>query len=370
MANTVHIISFNVPYPPDYGGVIDVFYKIKALKACGINVVLHCYEYGRAHSEVLKEFCSEVHYYKRTKSVKFAFKKEPFIVTTRNSEDLLKRLKNDNLPIIFEGLHTTFWLRELSENNRKVIVRTHNIEHQYYNGLAKTESNLIKKMFYNSESRKLFKYEKILKYASSIAPISYGDHKYFNSKYGNSTLISAFHPYQNVEIKEGRGEYVLFHGDLSVSDNIKSAIFLINIFKEIKIPLVIAGKNPAQRILFAINNCNNITLIANPDVNKMNELIINAQINLLYTFQNSGIKLKLLASLYRGRHCIVNNYMISNSGLEGLCYISNDVYDIKNQVLNLFNIPFNFDDIARRKFILDNSFDVKSNALKLCKLIF
>ncbi len=27
----LHIISFDIPYPPNYGGVIDVFYKLKAL---------------------------------------------------------------------------------------------------------------------------------------------------------------------------------------------------------------------------------------------------------------------------------------------------------------------------------------------------
>ena len=32
----LHIIAFNVPYPANYGGVIDVFYRIKALAgACG-----------------------------------------------------------------------------------------------------------------------------------------------------------------------------------------------------------------------------------------------------------------------------------------------------------------------------------------------
>ena len=31
----VEIISFDVPYPPNYGGVIDVYYKLKALKKAG-----------------------------------------------------------------------------------------------------------------------------------------------------------------------------------------------------------------------------------------------------------------------------------------------------------------------------------------------
>jgi len=35
MSYSLHIISFNIPYPPDYGGVMDVFYKIKALHDLG-----------------------------------------------------------------------------------------------------------------------------------------------------------------------------------------------------------------------------------------------------------------------------------------------------------------------------------------------
>ena len=132
MTKPVHIVSFNVPYPPDYGGVIDVFYKIKALKDCGVNVILHCYKYGRENAEELKNICSEIYYYKRKKLASSALKKLPFIVATRNSKSLLKRLKNDNYPIIFEGLHTTYWLEELSKTNRKIIVRAHNAEHQYY----------------------------------------------------------------------------------------------------------------------------------------------------------------------------------------------------------------------------------------------
>ena len=49
----IHIVSFNVPYPADYGGVIDVYYKLKALAALGIRVHLHCYQYGRAASPEL-----------------------------------------------------------------------------------------------------------------------------------------------------------------------------------------------------------------------------------------------------------------------------------------------------------------------------
>ena len=36
----LHIVSFSIPYPANYGGVIDVFYKLVALHKAGI---------GRAH---------------------------------------------------------------------------------------------------------------------------------------------------------------------------------------------------------------------------------------------------------------------------------------------------------------------------------
>ena len=32
MSKKIHVISFQVPYPPNYGGAIDVYYKLQSLK--------------------------------------------------------------------------------------------------------------------------------------------------------------------------------------------------------------------------------------------------------------------------------------------------------------------------------------------------
>lgn len=61
----LHIVSFDVPYPANYGGVIDVFYKAKALAAKGVKVHLHCFQYGRKPSMVLENLFFEVNYYRR-----------------------------------------------------------------------------------------------------------------------------------------------------------------------------------------------------------------------------------------------------------------------------------------------------------------
>jgi len=39
----LHIISFDIPYPANYGGVIDVFYKLRALVSAGIKIHLHAF---------------------------------------------------------------------------------------------------------------------------------------------------------------------------------------------------------------------------------------------------------------------------------------------------------------------------------------
>ncbi|MCX6283192.1 MAG: mannosyltransferase, partial [Bacteroidetes bacterium] len=44
MEQHLHIVSFDIPYPPDYGGVIDVYYKIKTLSEAGVKIHLHCFE--------------------------------------------------------------------------------------------------------------------------------------------------------------------------------------------------------------------------------------------------------------------------------------------------------------------------------------
>ena len=57
----LHIVSFDVPFPANYGGVIDVFYKIKSMHQERVGVILHCFQYGREKSEELESICEKVY---------------------------------------------------------------------------------------------------------------------------------------------------------------------------------------------------------------------------------------------------------------------------------------------------------------------
>ena len=66
----------------------------------------------------------------------------------------------------------------------------------------------------------------------------------------------------------------------------------------------------------------------------------NAHINLLFTFQSTGIKLKLLNSLYRGRFVLVNHKMVNNTGLERLCVIEDNPNITKRLITDLMGMEF------------------------------
>lgn len=71
-----------MPYPVDYGGVFDLFYKIKELHSLGVKIHLHCFDYGRGEQPELNKYCEEVFYYSRNEGHKgFSFKL-PYIVAS------------------------------------------------------------------------------------------------------------------------------------------------------------------------------------------------------------------------------------------------------------------------------------------------
>ena len=56
----------------------------------------------------MQSYCASIHYYKRDTAFKNVLKSIPYIVQTRNDIKLLENIQNDDFPILFEGLHTTF----------------------------------------------------------------------------------------------------------------------------------------------------------------------------------------------------------------------------------------------------------------------
>lgn len=370
MKTALQIVAFNIPYPPDYGGVIDIFYKIKALSEVGISVYLHCFEYNRPQATELEQYCRKVYYYPRKKGLFYQFSTKPYIVITRKNEQLLSNLEANPAPILFEGLHTCYFLNHSSLKTHLRMVRTHNVEHEYYQNLRKVECNIFRKLFFCIEACKLRNYEKILKNANQILAISPNDNLYFDRHFGDSHFIPAFHPFNEIRSKEGKGNYILFHGNLSVAENKQAVNFLIrNVFTKIQQKVIVAGKNPSDKLSREVQSLPNVQLIANPEGGQMEELIRHAQICILPTFQDTGLKLKLLASLFSGRFCIANSPMIHKTGLEHLCRLANTPEEMIKAINELFDQEFTSEEIEKRRIILEDDFSNHRNTMKIIQII-
>lgn len=329
---------------------------------------MHCFEYGRKHQEELKKYCEEVIYYKRKSGLKYFFSSLPYIVITRNSAKLIANLLKDNHPILFEGLHSTYYLNDEGLKGRKLFVRMHNIEYDYYNRLSQSEKKIVQKIYLKQEAKKLKKYESVISKATAILAISESDRINLIKKYSNTILLPAFHAYENINSSTGVGKYALYHGNLSVAENNDAALFLVNqVFNDLKIPLIISGSNPSEELKREIQKHDNIQLKENVSTIEIEDLIKNAQVNVLPTFQPTGIKLKLLSALYNGRFCIVNPEMVENKGLEQLCIISKDATSWKKNIVDVFSKEFTSTEIEKRNKILKSSFDNLSNAEKLIR---
>ncbi|WP_207493290.1 glycosyltransferase [Aridibaculum aurantiacum] len=372
MDQHIHIICLNVPYPVNYGGVFDLFYKLPALHKLGVKIHLHCFEYGRGEQPELNKYCASVHYYKRsTGPGAFSFSL-PYIVSSRKNEELLARLAQDDHPILMEGIHCTYLLHDTRFTNRKCFVRLHNVEYIYYNHLADHTNNLLKKAYYKWESKLLTSYEKKTACKATFWSVIEPDAEIYR-RLGckRISFLPLFLPPWKVNSKEGKGTYCLYHGDLSVAENEKAVEWLLtNILQDIDIPLVIAGKNPSNSLYKKTEGRTDVCLVANPGNEEMQDMIAKAHMHLIPSFNNTGIKLKLINALFNGRHCVVNNSTVKGTGLEAACLIANTAAEMKHMILEYYQKPFTEKDLQVRHQLLDHMFDNDANAQKLVKWIW
>lgn len=369
----LHIISFNVPYPADYGGAMDVFYKLKALHEQDVQIHLHCFDYGRGQQDALITYCSSVQYYERYTGHKGISNTLPYIVSSRKNEQLLHTLLQDDHPILMEGIHCTYLLLDKRFANRKCFVRLHNPEYQYYRDMCNTTTSSIKKIYYWIESKLLKSYERKIASKAVFMGITEKDCNIYQNELGCKTieLLPLFIPGWRMQCLEGIGTYCLYHGDLSVDANEKAAIWLLEkIFSKVNVPFVITGKNPSEK-LYALAQANGHTcLVANPSDKEIQDMISKAHINVLPSYTSTGIKIKLVNALFNGRHCVVNDATVSGSGLESACHIGTTANAFREIIAQLYHQPFTADEIELRKRLLVTMFNNDVNAGKVVEWVW
>lgn len=370
----LHIISLNTPDKIGYGSVYDLFYKLPSLQQQGVKIHLHCFTENSHEQAELNKFCEEVLYYKSNTSAKTLPVKLPYIISTHYNEHLIKRLLQDNYPVFMEGVPCTYITNDTRFDTRKMFVRIHDVENEYYKQLYKFSNGIKKKIYYWLESKQLYAYEKRLsKNATAYWAVTQNDTDYYKEKLDCKTMdyLSLFTPAWQINSLEGTGMYCLYHGNLEAKENEYAVIWLVkNIFRKLEIPFVVAGKNPSKKIASVIEKYKHTCLVANPDEKHMQDIIAKAHIHVLPSFNNTGIKIKLLNALYNGRHCIVNEAMLAAASLKEVCHVAATAADFEERIRLLYHQPFTANEKDFRKKVLEREFSNEINAKQMVKWIW
>lgn len=372
MEKHLHIVCHDVPYPLNYGGVFDLFCKLKALKEAGVNIYLHCFEYGRGRQPELNKYCCEVYYYTRNEGHKGFSTKIPYIVCSRSNQQLIDNLSKDNHPVLLEGIHCSYLVMCNKFPGRKMILRLHNVEYEYYRQLFKHSGSLFKKAYYLHESKLLKQYEQKLAALLPVVAVAEKDAATYREQLQAQQVsyIPVFVPWNEIKCQEGMGTYCLYHGNLSVAENERAAIWLLqHVFNDLKVPFIIAGKSPSVKLEKAAEKYPHACVVGNPADDEMKDLVAKAQINILPSFNETGIKLKLINALFNGRHCVVNDAAVEQTGLEPACHIGSDAGAMKEIIAQLYHRPFTEDEKNIRERVLC-AYNNKLNAKKLIALIW
>jgi len=134
---------------------------------------------------------------------------------------------------------------------------------------------------------------------------------------------------------------------------------------------MIAGNKPSKELRAAVKKFKHIELKDNLNTDDFSRLVADAQINILPTFQATGIKLKLLLALHQGRHLLVNTPMVENTGIEKLCHIADSPAEMKKMIKKLSALEVSAATLElRKKVLVENGFSNNHNAKKLIEFVF
>jgi hypothetical protein len=365
-------VCLDIPYPPDYGGVFDLFYKIKTLHELGVKIHLHCFEYGRGEQPELNTYCHEVHYYRREKLTGGIPLRLPYIVSSRIQPLLIQAILKDAYPVLLEGIHCTYYLYHGDLNHRNVLVRLHNVEFEYYHRLAVSTRNFYKKIYFSLESRLLRKYEGIIARKGKLIAVNKKDQVTYQTILSakNAGFLPVFLPFTEVTSRPGMGDYCLYHGNLSVAENERAVEWLMEqVFDSLDIPFIVAGKDPSPSLRKTVGKNKNARIIENPSRDRMEELIKNAQLHVLPSFNSTGIKIKLLHALFTGRFVITNAATTDGTGLESLCAMAEKPADYRKKILELSTTSFSAAEINKRQELLGSQYNNEKNGRRLMEML-
>lgn len=387
------ILSKKTPYPVKDGENIVTMQTIKSLHELGhtvsvltMNTSKHRFDYEKLPDEIKQRADFSVVNVDTEVKVFAAFKnlftKESYNVVRFNSkeyeEKLIALLMENKFDIIqLEGSYLSQYLNTIRKfSTAKVVLRSHNIEFEIWQAMAKREKKNWQKKYLSLLARRMKRYELLwLNKHNALVPISAVDEKKLKN-YGAtipSHVLNAGVEIKNYPLTVLENELpnsLFFLGSLDWQPNVNGVNWIIeNVFPELKklfpsLTFHIAGRNISDEIKRI--NVDGITI--HGEVEDAKKFMLAHGIMLVPLFEGSGVRLKIVEGLAMGK------LIVSTSvGAEGIDVKDGEeifLADTKEDFIKKISLLLTDDALAvsmqnkARKFAEEN-FDTKKETEKL-----
>ena len=360
MQRSLNIISGHIPCPNTMGDAQQTYWLMVALLAAGIQV--HLYTYSESDSTIdttnnpqLSKICSSIKLYPIQQGHRnFSFS-APYATSKYLNTQLLNDLKENNFPILIEGLGPCELALSSELANKNIWVRLLTYAPRYFRYLQERSSAPLKKLFYQREavlSKRILK--KINQRVNWIVTSDIDKKTLEDSILGRNIQILA--PFKNnntsISSKTGLGNYCLFQGNLSDAATHKTARWLLtHVFHNLKVPFVITGNNPSSSLVSLAHSQPHTCIVANPSSSERQDMIEKAQIIIQPSFIKQGADEALLEGIKNGRHCLTNTRSTSSS--LGACFHQGaSANAFQEIIIQLYHHPFSEEEIETRKRLI------------------
>lgn len=338
------VVSGFFPYPPVFGGAIDVWERIKGLNALGCTVDLMVTDKLNPEQhqlELLKGYIRHFFFVRRKNHISQMFGNLPLQLLSRKNLSEVEVHQSYDL-IILESEFCWPVILNKSITYKKVVVRVHNIESHYFKMLGKSSASLKEKIYYKIEAAKIRKLSSIV--------FSKADRLWFISKDDlksvNLPHKSIFMPFpineEFVEPDIKAGNNVVFMGSLFMQNNLFGLDWylknvhpkLIETIADYHFYIIGSLKEKDDAILTKYGKLPHVSLVINTPCLKT--FYHRAQVFINPMLHGSGVKVKSVNALVNGVPLVSTGIGVEGIGLTDEMYFhAENVQTFKEQILNV-----------------------------------
>lgn len=290
------IVAMEIPYPPNHGGRVDIWRRIKALKQVGVTLQLICWTHQLPTAEdkqVIDQYIDDFYPILYGSGLGWAMRRVvdllryPLDVTSRivrGSEwsALLSRVQQFSPDVVMaDHVHSGVVGRPLSKAlGKPFTVRSHDIEHLHYGYWMKSSKGIAKlKRLLSLNHLKSYEFS-MLRESDAFYDISIDDLNFWRGQgFSNGRFLPPVIDIENVEKNDSSqdgGELsqenydVVFLGNLRTDNNVAGVLwFLSDVLpllqhKTPDIKVLIAGSSPKKEVISACENTPGVRLKINP----------------------------------------------------------------------------------------------------------